>query len=122
VTQVLRIIARNLGRLNLWIAALLLLGLLQDPQAALQSRPAPQISAQPVALLALAPKFALSKPATPDARARLMPLLDTAQSAAPIPASGVHLLHSASLLPTYHPLASHGWQARAPPRLAQHLS
>ncbi|MFD1741666.1 hypothetical protein [Cypionkella sinensis] len=117
MTQAWRIMAGVLGRLNLWIAALLLLGLLQDPQVALQSRQAPQFSVQHVNLLAVTPKFALAKLVSTEARARLIPLLDLAQAASPVPPSGFYLLRQRLLAPAQSLWPSHGWQARAPPPL-----
>lgn len=117
MTQALRNLAFTLSRLNLWIAALLVLGLLHDPHGALQSRLVQQISAQPVSVLTAAPKFALAKPTTPDTRARLTPLLDAAQTAAPAPPPSFHLLRQTSLPPVPRQSPSHSWDARAPPTL-----
>lgn len=117
MTHALRGFVLALGRLNLWIAALLLAGLLQHQQGALQASLAQQISAQPVGVLATAPKFALAKPAATEARARLIPLLDTVQSAVPAQVSGFHLLRRAEPLSVPRPSPNHGWQARAPPSL-----
>ena len=39
MTQALRVFTLTMGRLNLWIAALLLAGLLHHPQGALQAEP-----------------------------------------------------------------------------------
>lgn len=117
MTHALRVFALTLGRLNLWIAALFLAGLLQYQQAALHTSFADQIGTQPVSLLAATPKFALAKPTAPETRARLIPLLDTTQHAASVPPTGFHRLRSASLPPARLQPSSHGWQARAPPSL-----
>ncbi|WP_426033226.1 hypothetical protein [Cypionkella sp. TWP1-2-1b2] len=117
MTHALRVFALTLGRLNLWIAALFLAGLLQHQQATLQTSFADQISAQPVSALTAAPKYALAKPTAPDTRARLIPLHNAAQNKASIPPTGFHLLRSASLPPAWHQPIRHGWQARAPPSL-----
>ncbi|OYU37484.1 MAG: hypothetical protein CFE33_20685 [Pseudorhodobacter sp. PARRP1] len=109
-----------LGRLNPWIAALLLIGLLQDPQVALQIRSAPQVSVQPVALLATTPKFALAKPATPETRARLLPLLDAGNAALVRPASAFQRLPSVTLPPLPQQSRWHGPQARGPPNPLAH--
>lgn len=113
----LRLLVLTLGRLNLWIAALLLAGLLQGQQGVPQSHLAQLISAQPVGVLTAAPKFALAKPTTAESRVRLIPLLDIVQAAMPIQPTGFHRLQSAPLPPIFHQIVSHDWQARAPPHL-----
>ena len=112
----LRTFALALTRLNLWIAALLVVGLLHD-QPEWHSRLAAQLSAQPVSTLSLAPKFALAKPAPAEARARLTPLLDPVPVVQPSPPSGFHLLRRTDLPAVLRLTPSHDWQARAPPVL-----
>lgn len=121
VTQPLRIFAFTLGRLHLWIAALMLVGLLHDPQGALQIRVAQQISAQPAGVLASAPKFALTKPATPETCARLIPLLDAAQIPPAVLPAGFRLLRRTPPMSAPRQSPGHSWQARAPPVLASRL-
>lgn len=112
----LRTFALALTRLNLWIAALLVVGLLHD-QPEWHSRLGAQLSAQPVNTLSLVPKFALAKPAPAEARARLTPLLDPESAVRPSPPSGFRLLHRADVAALPRLTSSHGWQARAPPVL-----
>ena len=112
----LRTFVLALTRLNLWIAALLVVGLLHD-QPEWHNRLAAQLSAQPVSTLSLAPKFALAKPAPAEARARLTPLLDPVPVVQPSPPSGFHLLRHADVLVLPRLTSSHDWQARAPPVL-----
>ncbi len=117
MTYALGVFVLTLGRLNLWIVALFLAGLLQHQQATQQISFADQISAQPVRLLAATPKFALAKTAAPETRARLIPLLDTASDTASVPPAGFHQLRGTALTPAPRQSIRHGWQARAPPSL-----
>ena len=105
----------TLCRLNLWIAALLLVGLLHDPQGPLQAQLAAQFSAQPVSMLSAAPKFALAKPTPAEARARLFTLLDPVAAVQPTRPTGFHLLRRADAPAMPRLSIGHGWQARAPP-------
>lgn len=115
MAQLSRVFYRVVGRLSPWIVALLVVGLLQYQQVALQTNLADQISAQPIHALALAPKVAVAKPAPPETRVRLIPLLDTMLVAPPPHQPGFQRLRPVlfSALPAAYP--GHGWQARAPP-------
>lgn len=115
MTHVSRIFDRLVGRLSPWIVALLVVGLLQYQQVALHTSLADQISAQPVNALALAPKVAVAKPAPPETRVRLIPLLDAMLVAAPPHRPGFHRLRPAFPAALPAAVSSHGWQARAPP-------
>jgi len=118
MTHALRVFDRAVSRLNLWIVALLVVGLLQYQQVALHTSLADQISAQPTTALALAPKVAVAKPAAPETRLRLIPLLD-AIVAAPLPHQpGLQRLRPVFPQTLTAAQVSHGWQARAPPALA----
>ncbi|KAF0174725.1 MAG: hypothetical protein FD162_812 [Rhodobacteraceae bacterium] len=115
MADVLRVLDRALGRLSLWIVALLVVGLLQYQQVALQTNLADQISAQPIHALALAPKVAVAKPAPPETRVRLIPLLDAMLAAPPPHQPGFLWLRPAVLAAMPAAFPGHGWQARAPP-------
>lgn len=115
MTQLSRVFDRVVGRLNLWIVALVVVGLLQYQQVALQTNLAGQISAQPIHALALAPKVAVAKPAPHETRVRLISLLDTILVAPPPHQPGFQRLHPALFSAVYAAFPSHGWQARAPP-------
>ncbi|WP_322324282.1 hypothetical protein [Cypionkella sp.] len=106
-----------LGRLNPWIAALLVATLLQYQQVALHTGLADQISTQPVSVLTATPKFAVVKPAPPETRVRLIPLLDALQLAPPPYRPGHHRLRSTFQTTSAADQPRHGWQARAPPAL-----
>lgn len=117
MAHVLRVFDRAVSRLNLWIVALLMVGLLQYQQVALYTSLADQISAQPTAALALAPKVAVAKPAAPETRVRLIPLLD-AIVAAPSPHQpGLQRLRPVFRQTLIAAQVSHAWHARAPPAL-----
>jgi len=121
MTHALRIFDQAVSRLSLWIVALLVVGLLQYQQVTLHTGLADQISAQPTIALALAPKVAVTKPAAPEIRLRLIPLLAAVPAAAMPHQSGPQRLHPSLPQTLIAVPVSHGWQARAPPVTPAHF-